>query len=117
MTSKQFIQEKTMLGDHLMRYSIGGDAAFHILAFHYAAFYSEKVSKIPTAIVRKWELDHNRIEHDSMLLRLLDGIVTNGASGQMTNSASERLCSVSRSRQLISAARYHKRASRWLLTR
>jgi hypothetical protein len=45
------------------------------------------------------------------------GLITNGASHQMTNSASERLCSVSRNRQLISAAKYHKRASKWLLTR
>jgi hypothetical protein len=44
-------------------------------------------------------------------------LVTNGASDQITNSASERLCSVMRNRQLISAARYHKRASRCSLTR
>jgi hypothetical protein len=43
--------------------------------------------------------------------------ITIDASHQMTNSASERLCSVSRNRQLISAATYHQRASRWLLTR
>ena len=54
-----------------MRYGIGGDAAFYILAFHYASFYAEKVSKIPTAIIRKWELDHNRIEHNSTLLQFL----------------------------------------------
>jgi nucleoside phosphorylase len=44
-------------------------------------------------------------------------ILTNGARDQITNSASERLCSVIRNRQLISAARYHKRASRCSLTR
>jgi hypothetical protein len=81
MTSRQFVQEKTMLGDYLMRYSIGGDAAFHILAFHYASFYADKVSKIPTVIIRKWELDHNRIEHDSTLLQLLDTIVVDDPMG------------------------------------
>ena len=81
MTSKHFIQEKTMLGDYLMRYGIGSDPAFHILAFHYASFYADKVSKIPTAIVRKWEIDHNRIEHDSTLLRLLDSIIADDPMG------------------------------------
>src|SRR5437867_4012285 len=48
---------------------------------------------------------------------MLSNLLTNVASHQITNSASERLCSVSRSRQLISAARYHKWASRCSLTR
>jgi hypothetical protein len=34
------------------------------------------------------------------------------ADGYMTNAASERFCSVSRNKQLIGAAKYHKGASR-----
>lgn len=81
MTSRQFVQEKAMLGDYLMQYGISGDAAFHILAFHYASCYADRVSKIPTVIIRRWELDHNRIEQNSMLLQVLDTIVADDPMG------------------------------------
>ena len=70
-----------MLGDQLMRYSISGDTAFHVLAYHYVLFYSDKVSKIPTTTIRRWEIDHNRIKHDLRLLTWLDGVVADDYMG------------------------------------
>lgn len=81
MTSKQFIQEKALLEKQLLRYSISGDTAFHIVSFHYAAFYYDTVREIPPTIVGKWEHDYKRVAHDARLLRLLDSIVADDPIG------------------------------------
>ncbi len=81
MSSRQFLTTQERLADHLRRFGLEGESAFHVLAYHYLLHYADRATGIPRNVAQKWQLAHHKIEEQRHIISLLDELVTQDPLG------------------------------------
>lgn len=81
MTSEQFIAQKERISNNFRRYGIDGENAFQVLAYQYVICYPQKLLKLPSTIISKWEKNYSLLNKESILIKNLKDMVTQDPLG------------------------------------
>lgn len=81
MAIKAYTDQKEELESYFRRFGLGGETAFHAIAYQYYLNYSDRLGNISNLIISKWYESYQKIKYEKHIIDFLNKIVSKDLTG------------------------------------